>query len=381
MLDQYQSEYLWITLEQIEEIEAKLTEIDGVFPSEDFNHVMRVVHSIKGTAGSYDFSLLGVICHNLEDFFVHISKKEISSEQVTNILKYIDLIKKYINSKKNHSDQVLDIEQELLDLKIDKTKTGRQKKVNHSTLVVDTTKLSLKLVSKELNDLGIQVSYAQSGHEALGRLLQEKFDSVIASQELALIKGTTLFEICNKIKSLNINVKKILLTSSDIKNENIDHIIEKGPKIAESIRKLYEQNILKSNEVSIDSVPDLKIHYIDDDKMIHRLVQVAFTSFKEKLNLSLFSNPFDGLKASIDLQPDLIILDVLMPEMGGIEVFQKLKEQAPSVNWKVIFITASESKEEIDKLMSLKPIGIITKPFRPKELVNQILEIYSKSNF
>lgn len=51
MIDRYQSEYLWSTLEQVEKVEQMLTDVKAYIEDDDFHFIMRIIHSIKGTAG------------------------------------------------------------------------------------------------------------------------------------------------------------------------------------------------------------------------------------------------------------------------------------------------------------------------------------------
>lgn len=67
-------------------------------------------------------------------------------------------------------------------------------------------------------------------------------------------------------------------------------------------------------------------------------------------------------------QPDIILLDVLMPEMDGHEVCRKLKDDPVTSGIPVIFVSSNDQKEEIDKGLSLGAADYLFKPVNPEKL-------------
>lgn len=83
----------------------------------------------------------------------------------------------------------------------------------------------------------------------------------------------------------------------------------------------------------------------------------------------------DGKKALELAQtehPDLILLDVMMPEMGGYEVLEKLRKDEKTKSIPVIMLTAKSFQHEIDEGMTRGAEDYITKPFHPNELVMRV---------
>ena len=84
----------------------------------------------------------------------------------------------------------------------------------------------------------------------------------------------------------------------------------------------------------------------------------------------------DGLRKAIELVPDLIILDVMLPEMDGIEVCQKIR--ANNVQSPIMMVTARS--EEIDKVLGLE-VGAddyLTKPFSVREFIARVKAIFRR---
>ena len=110
-----------------------------------------------------------------------------------------------------------------------------------------------------------------------------------------------------------------------------------------------------------------KILVIDDEPGILNVVTAYLRS--EGYDFRTASDGVDGLKMIHSYQPDLIILDVMLPGMDGMEVLSQLRRES---NAYVIMLTARS--EETDKLVGLT-VGAddyLTKPFSPRELMARI---------
>ncbi|MBN2058011.1 MAG: response regulator [Candidatus Saganbacteria bacterium] len=79
-----------------------------------------------------------------------------------------------------------------------------------------------------------------------------------------------------------------------------------------------------------------------------------------------------GLEKAKQNQPDLILLDIMMPEMSGFEVCEKLKVDAKTANIPIIIVSVRSTDENIKKGKSLGAIEYIPKPFDPFKLVEII---------
>jgi len=70
--------------------------------------------------------------------------------------------------------------------------------------------------------------------------------------------------------------------------------------------------------------------------------------------------------------PDLILMDVEMPEMNGYELTRKIKMR--DIRTPIVFITANSEQEDIDKAMQAGASGVLIKPFRTNQLLDKIKE-------
>jgi len=108
---------------------------------------------------------------------------------------------------------------------------------------------------------------------------------------------------------------------------------------------------------------------IEDDKDITGLLEHYL---KESYELLVAADGVNGLNKATRQHPDLIILDLMLPEMAGLDVCRELKRSPDTALIPIIILTAKG--EEMDKVVGLE-LGAddyITKPFSPKELVARV---------
>ncbi len=120
------------------------------------------------------------------------------------------------------------------------------------------------------------------------------------------------------------------------------------------------------------------ILYVEDEASIQRLVQLSL----EKIGgyrVSVFSSGTEALNAVAALQPQLIMLDVMMPDMDGPSILQKLRARPETRGIPVVFITAKARREEIDAFLALGAQGVVTKPFDPMQLPHQLKDIWNQA--
>ncbi|HVF11101.1 MAG TPA: response regulator [Abditibacteriaceae bacterium] len=117
-----------------------------------------------------------------------------------------------------------------------------------------------------------------------------------------------------------------------------------------------------------------KILAVDDEKHIVRLVQVNLE--KEGFEVVTAGNGREALEKVAADQPDLIVLDVMMPEMDGFEALKKLKEDPETASIPVIMLTAKAQDKDVFEGWKSGADLYLTKPFNPQELITFIKRIF-----
>ena len=109
-----------------------------------------------------------------------------------------------------------------------------------------------------------------------------------------------------------------------------------------------------------------RVLIIDDTKNIHALVKARLAG--EPVELHSAYSSADGLSQAGTILPDLILLDVDMPDTDGFEVCRRLKALPATMNIPVVFLTGAGSTEEKIRGLELGAVDYVTKPFEPAEL-------------
>jgi diguanylate cyclase (GGDEF)-like protein len=92
----------------------------------------------------------------------------------------------------------------------------------------------------------------------------------------------------------------------------------------------------------------------------------------EGYDILVATNGYTALKIAQEEEIDLMLLDIMMPDIDGYEVCAKLKENESTKSIPIIFITAKIDEESIEKAYDVGGVDYITKPFKPKELLARV---------
>ncbi len=115
-----------------------------------------------------------------------------------------------------------------------------------------------------------------------------------------------------------------------------------------------------------------RILAIDDNADIRELI--AFILRRENYEVQTAPNGIAGLEMIKASHPDLIILDVVMPEFSGYDVLDAVRSDKSSKvrDIPVLMITSRSSTDDIDQALELGATSYIVKPFRPAKLVTKV---------
>ena len=123
--------------------------------------------------------------------------------------------------------------------------------------------------------------------------------------------------------------------------------------------------------------PLTRICYVEDDEDIQRIVRMSLERVG-KMTVEVVGDPTLAMEAISAFKPDMVILDWMMPKMDGPTLFREMKQRPEFSGLPVVFITAKASQKELDELTALGAVGAISKPFSPKDLPEQLRQIWQK---
>ncbi|PIV64982.1 MAG: response regulator [Candidatus Nealsonbacteria bacterium CG01_land_8_20_14_3_00_12] len=120
-----------------------------------------------------------------------------------------------------------------------------------------------------------------------------------------------------------------------------------------------------------------KILLVEDEEIMIDLLQKKLT--KEGYEISVARDGEEGLKAMREVKPDLILLDIIMPKMGGFEVMEEMGKDKNLKDIPVIVISNSGQPVEIDKAQKLGAKDwLIKTEFDPQEVVDKVVKQIGK---
>lgn len=126
----------------------------------------------------------------------------------------------------------------------------------------------------------------------------------------------------------------------------------------------------------MDIQPKTVVCIEDEEEMID-LVRLILGRQKIEVHGALGGR--EGLEMIEELKPDLVLLDLMMPEMDGWEVYQKMKASEKMAGIPVIVVTAKA--QSIDRVLGLHIARVddyITKPFGPQELLESVERVFNE---
>lgn len=255
-------------------------------------------------------------------------------------------------------------------------------------LIVDENKEQTSIIYNSLSKKGFQVTTLESGLDAYNLLKEEQFDCMILDLKLKHMNG---LELLNKLKHENIiNFPILIHTEKNITQEDeaelnkyVESIIIKGNRSIERLvdeaslffynvdSKLENKKIkhIKSNHGKENSLTDKKILIVDDDM---RNVFSLTSALEEKgIRVVVGRNGTEGIqKLHENSDVDLILMDVMMPEMDGYTAMKNIKKENQFKNIPIIAITAKAMKDDRQKCIEAGANDYLTKPIEIDKLIS-----------
>jgi len=121
-----------------------------------------------------------------------------------------------------------------------------------------------------------------------------------------------------------------------------------------------------------------RILYVEDEASI-RTIAVTVLEAVGGFTVIACGSGKEALAAAPGANADLIVLDVMMPEMDGPATLAALRQIPQTAQTPVIFMTAKVQTNEIQQYKNLGAVDVIAKPFDPMALSAQIVEIWNKA--
>ncbi len=121
---------------------------------------------------------------------------------------------------------------------------------------------------------------------------------------------------------------------------------------------------------------DKNLLVVEDDQKVRLLLKRALRCFEENdVGLFIAANGAEALSIAKREKPDLVFLDIMMPDVSGLDVCKQIKADPELKNTKVVFITAKGSESDIEEGKKAGCDDYITKPFSPDDIIEKADDI------
>nr|WP_297782491.1 response regulator [uncultured Allomuricauda sp.] len=116
-----------------------------------------------------------------------------------------------------------------------------------------------------------------------------------------------------------------------------------------------------------------KILIVDDEPNIVMSLEYAFK--KKDFEVFIARDGTEALDISEREKPDLILLDIMMPEMDGYETLKRVRENKDLTHTKVVFLSAKSKEKDVEKGLKMGADSYMTKPFSIKKVISDIEDL------
>jgi CheY-like chemotaxis protein len=262
------------------------------------------------------------------------------------------------------------------------------KKEVKDVLVVEDNEIDASQIVKILQDESIQVHIASTGKQALQFLSEQDFDCIILDYSLPDMPGKELLKEVSGVKKkltpvivysakdfnkqelsqLNLASNSVLLKGVNslehLLEETVLHLHINHKDLAPEKRKVIESNRRKE-----DILTGKNILVVDDD--VRNLF--ALTTVFERYNINVITA--ESGKEAINIlnenpRVDMVLMDIMMPEMDGYETTQKIRREHKNSSLPIIAVTAKAMKGDRQKCIEAGASDYITKPLKIDQLLS-----------
>ncbi len=255
-------------------------------------------------------------------------------------------------------------------------------------LLVDDNEAVIIQISSILNNVGYKVDVAQRGKEAIDYLQHTKPDGIILDLMMPDMDG---FEVLAQIRNQNMTAKIpiLVMTAKDVtakdlkilKSNNIQQLIQKGN--VDKNQLLIKIRSMLENEPALKKKASLQQRGKKTQSGIQTVLIVEdnqdnLTSLKAildgKYRLLEARDGEQGIKATFEHLPDLVIMDMMLPRMDGFEVVKRIKADETTKGIPVIALTSKAMKGDRENILAAGCDDYLARPVGQEIILNKLEE-------
>jgi len=124
-------------------------------------------------------------------------------------------------------------------------------------------------------------------------------------------------------------------------------------------------------------VAALRVLVVDDDPVILELLRINFEI--EGFEVFSASDGQEGLERARADRPDVVLSDIMMPRLDGLQLLARLRDDPATAGVPVVLLSAKAQNAEVQRGLALGADDYVTKPFDPLELIDRVNAVLARS--
>nr|WP_275442912.1 response regulator [Pseudoalteromonas sp. OOF1S-7] len=258
-----------------------------------------------------------------------------------------------------------------------------------SVLIVEDDPIYMEVSVNIATSIGLTVARAHNGTEAEARLSAETFDMLLLDWVLPDYEANELLE---KLEALAILPAKVVIYTAHSEQSitpMVDYPILYKPLLRKDLINIFIKDDLNDKTANYEHIPSMRSDgaigqeqsrtfrvLLVEDNDINRIVATKLLD-RFKLDVVVAQNGQQAVDAirACDGAFDLVLMDIQMPVMDGVEATRIVRESYDESQLKIIALTANVMQSEVEKYLSIGMNDHLGKPFKTDEL-DKILEKY-----
>ncbi|MBQ8698360.1 MAG: response regulator [Schwartzia sp.] len=236
-------------------------------------------------------------------------------------------------------------------------------------LLVDDNEINLMMTEMVLSEMHYEVATATSGEAAIEMLRQEPFDLLLLD---IVMEGMSGIETLARIREMpEISGIRVIFLTSSSHMADMTEAIRLGA--LEFIRKpALPENLYSAVRQALSVRKKDTILAVDDDEMNLFAIEKLFGI---RYDVRCVSSGAEALAALRQEKPELVLLDLHMPDMDGMEVMQRIRDIEHCENLPVVFLTADSDADTEAKLFNAGAMDFLAKPLVMQVAMQRIRRI------
>ena len=198
-------------------------------------------------------------------------------------------------------------------------------------------------------------------------IVAEKIRRAVAAGPIATVAGSVEVTVSVGVTGISVFADRDAAT--------VEQILRRADDCLYASKRHGRDRVTIDGEVTVGTKELKTLLYVDDDADIREIVQMSL-SLDGNINVVVSDGGERALLKMRVEQPDLVILDVMMPGMDGPTLLKRMRAEPSLSHIPVIFMTAKANPEEVARYRA-SAIGVIAKPFDPMTLAGQVKALWN----